>query len=529
MNALPQTTQRRLKKLPQTPSIWEGDRRSMSGMGTEQRPGECIVWVDGSEGFVRALDVVSPNMGLEAVVRTLLRAIENPDSPAQPARPRRIVVRDREIQFFLRGALQSLEIDIEYVPQLPLIDELFSRFEEVQPLTISTRYESLLEQAAHEIWHHAPWEAIADHDILAIELNQWDVSTIYACVMGMLGREYGVILYRSLDSIRQFREAVLSEESVEGLEKAFLGQDCWFLNFELKEDRRLEPEDELDLADFPLSDIRCLFGSIHPYEGMRPLRDEEEAGVIYATLKALGRFFQTSKRELTLDLDVSKHYSISVPSEATDSQISVQVSTLPEVTTELLTMMDTADEDEEVNVPLREDLVPENALLSLSLLPWELVNALRDRPSTHVESLSVLLEASGGEGLPVVLIQTSRPKAKAIIEKLSTAGGLKAICLNPGEDPFTDLTYDVGIVQTGNGDLYLFGEFINDTQHLKARQRWTQRCQQTNGYCGLVVAMGATGSSRGKPQHRDLLALFETEVLEAEELGMGMLQLLDWE
>ena len=502
----------------------------MSGMGTQQRPGECIVWVDGSEGFVRALDVVSPNMGLEAVVRTLLRAIENPDSPAQPARPRRIVVRDREIQFFLRGVMQSLEIDIEYVPQLPLIDELFSRFEEVQPLTISTRYESLLEQAAHEIWHHAPWEAIADHDILAIELNQWDVSTIYACVMGMLGREYGVILYRSLDSIRQFREAVLSEESVEGLEKAFLGQDCWFLNFELKEDIRLEPEDELDLADFPLSNIRCLFGSIHPYEGMRPLRDEEEARVVYATLKALGRFFQTS-REVTLDLDLSKQYSISVPAEAAASQtLSVRVSTLREVTAELLAMMDAADaEDEEVNVPLRDDLVPEEALLSISLLPWELVNALRDRPSTHVES-PLSLEASGGEGLPVVLIQTSRPKAKALIEKLSAAGGIKAICLNPGEDPFTDLTYDVGILQTENGELYLFGEFVNDTQHIKARQRWTQRCQQTNGYCGLVVAMGATGSSRGKPQRRDLLALFETEVLEAQELGMGMLQLeTDWE
>lgn len=498
----------------------------MSGMGTDQKgPGECIIWVDGSEGFVRALDVVSPNMGLEAVVRTLLRAIESPDSPAQPARPRRIVVRDREIQFFLRGALQSLEIDIEYVTQLPLIDELFSRFEEVQPLTIATRYEYLLEQAAHELWRQAPWHTVADHNILAIELNQWDVSTIYACVMGMLGREYGVILYRSLDSIRQFREAVLGEESIEGLEKAFLGQDCWFLNFERNDDPL--SEDEIDLADVPVSQLRCLFGSIHPYEGMRPLRDEEEARVIYAALKALGYFFQTP-RDLTLNLGISEPYSIAVPSEITASQtLSVQVSTLPEVTKDLLTMINAADD--EADDVLLQELVPEEALLKLSLLPWEMVEELGDRSSSS-RILSGSLEASGSEGLPVVLIQTSRPKAKALIEKLNAAGGVKAICLNPGEDPFNEMIYDVGILQTGNGELHLFGEFIHNTQHLKVRQRWQQHCQETNGCCGLAVAMGATGSSRGKPQRRDLLALYETQVLEAEELGIGMLQLeLDWE
>ncbi|MGK7876421.1 MAG: hypothetical protein AB4426_24930 [Xenococcaceae cyanobacterium] len=540
MNALPQTTMRRLKKIPQIPSVWEGDRRPFSGMGSNLEPdpegnGDCIIWVDGSEGFVRAMDVVSPEMGPEAIVRTLLRAIENPHSPAQPARPQKIVVRDREIQFFLRGALQSLDISIDFVPELPLIDELFRGFEEIgsaRPPIIPPKYESLLRQTASEIWNDAPWDLIADHEILAIELNRWDVGTIYACVMGMLGREYGVILYRSLDSLKRFRSAALSEESVEQLEKAFLAQDCWFLNFELADDLDLEDDEEMDLADLPLSDIRPLFGSVHPYEGIRPFLDEEEAIAVYVALKALQRFFREYQREFAQEIigAISKRYHISVsPKKEAQETVSVTVSTMPELTSELLEMLELAgleelEDNPELSVPIREDLVPEGSFLSLGIVPWELVEKLRDRSRICYQSQGV---SPGGEGMPVILIQTSRPKAKVLIENIQTAGGLKAICFNPGEDPFRDINYDLGILQTGNGNLYIFGEFIrDDPDHARARKKWNQRCQQTNGYCGLIVAMGVTGASRGNPQLRDMMALFETKALEAKELGMGILQLM---
>ena len=134
MSGLNRNTCRRLKKLPQIPSVWEGDRRPLVGFSDSVEPdsegsGECILWVDGSEGIIRAMDVVSPEMGPEAVVRALLRAMEHPQSPARPARPSKIVVRDREIQFFLRGVLQDLEITIDYYSDLPLNDELFRGFE----------------------------------------------------------------------------------------------------------------------------------------------------------------------------------------------------------------------------------------------------------------------------------------------------------------------------------------------------------------------------------------------------------------
>ncbi|HEY9847206.1 MAG TPA: hypothetical protein V6D03_13540, partial [Candidatus Caenarcaniphilales bacterium] len=73
----------------------------------------------------RAIEIVAPAAGPEVIVRTLLKAMEFPASSAQPGRPQKIVVRDRETQFFLRGALQQLDIVIAYAPELPLIDEIF--------------------------------------------------------------------------------------------------------------------------------------------------------------------------------------------------------------------------------------------------------------------------------------------------------------------------------------------------------------------------------------------------------------------
>ncbi|MBE9127245.1 DUF6930 domain-containing protein [Coleofasciculus sp. LEGE 07081] len=544
MSALNRTTCRRLKQLPQIPSVWEGDRHVLLAFSERMEAdtdssNECILWVDGSEGIVRAMDVVSPTMGPEAVVRALLRAMEHPQSPAKPARPSKIVVRDREIQFFLRGVLQDLDITIDYVPDLPLIDELFRGFEEVartrQP-KLPPQYADLLVATAYDIWHDAPWELLADHQILAIELNRWDVGTLYISVMGMLGMEYGILLYRSLESLQRFRASVLAEESFEKMEQAFLGQDCLFLTYERAEDSLEDDDEDIDLAELPVSEIVPGFGTVHPLEGMRPFLYEEEAVAIYTALEALHRFFQASNSHLAGDTfrGITKGYRIPVPVDAKlKPTVSVKISTLPDLALELLEMAGIADkddwededeeDDDDVSLPLRDDLVPKDAFLSLGMMPWDSVDLLRS-DVTFYQSQEV---KEAGEGLPVVLIQTTRPKAKALIENLKTAGGLKGICFNPGEDPFEGDRYDLGILQTENSNLYLFGEFPEaDPTHVTARRKWDQRCKKNKGYCGLVIAMGLTGASRGNPKPRDMMALFETRSLSAKELGLGMLQLM---
>jgi hypothetical protein len=225
---------------------------------------------------------------------------------------------------------------------------------------------------------------------------------------------------------------------------------------------------------------------------------------------------------------ITKRYRIPIPLEAElKPTASVTVATLPELATELFEMADSSEEvdfdEADLSVPLRDDLVPKDAFLSLGMMSWESVESLRSGVDCY-QSRDV---TAAGEGLPVILIQTTRPKAKALIEQIQTAGGLKGICFNPGEDPFEGDRYDLGILQTENSSLYLFGEFPEaDPTHVAARKKWDQRCKKIKGYCGLIIARGVTGASRGNPQPRDMMALFETRSLSATELGLGMLQLI---
>ncbi|MEH2413573.1 DUF6930 domain-containing protein [Nostoc sp.] len=537
MTSFNRSTSRRLKKLPQIPSVWEGDRRPLSSpnhYSDSEAKGECILWVDYSQGIVRGMDVVASDIGPEAIVRTLMQAMEHPQSPARPARPQRIIVRDREIQFYLRGVLQDLDIAIDYAPELPLIDELFRGFTDIldsQTPDLPPQYAQILPEKAFAIWQAAPWEFLQEQQILSIEINNWDVGTLYASVMGMLGMEYGILFYRSEESLKQFRAAVLTdEESTEHLEEAFLKQDCLFLTFDSADE---DEDEEGDLADLPLSEIDPTFGNIHPLEGLRSVLYDEEALVMFVAIESLSRFIRDHRRQLHEDIFpiLSRRYRISLPqSEESTKSLAVTVSTMPQLAAELEEMAGFDVDDQEIENPdspsfqaLQDDLIPEDSFLSLGVVSWEMLESLKKGISYH--NAGEIKQV--GDGLPVILIQTSRPKAKIVIERIEAAGTLRAICFNPGADPFDGDRYDLGLLQTQNGELFLFGEFLDeDPIHVEARKKWNQRCKNTKGYCGLIIAKGLTGASRGNPQLRDMMALFEARSLSPKDLGIGTLQLM---
>ncbi|PAX52512.1 DUF6930 domain-containing protein [Brunnivagina elsteri] len=539
MTSFNRSTSRRLKKVPQIPSVWEGDRRPLSNTQSntqspqsEEDKGECILWVDGSQGIVRGMDVVAQDTGPEAIVRTLMRAMENPHSPARPARPQRIVVRDREIQFYLRGVLQDLDIAIDYAPELPLIDELFRGFADIidsQVPDLPPQYAQQLHEKAYAIWQAAPWDFLEEQQVISIEVNKWDIDTLYASIMGMLGMEYGILLYRSQDSLKRFRAAVLKDdESTQDLEEAFLKQDCLFLTFDRLEEE--EEEEFEDIADLPLAEINPTFGNIHPLEGLRSVLYDEEALVVYVALESLFRFVRDHRRQLNTDEfpTLSRRYRIALPENEDTKSLSVSVATMPELAAELEEMAGDEDEESTSGEPmfrsLRDDLIPEDSFLSLGVVSWEMLDYLRK--GVTYQPVGEIIKPVG-DGLPVILIQTSRPKAKTVIESIEKAEGLNAICFNPGADPFGAESYDLGLLQTHNGELFLFGEFEDDDPtHVEARQKWNQRCKDTQGYCGLIIAKGLTGASRGNPQLRDMMALFEARSLSPQDLGIGTLQLM---
>ena len=66
----------------------------------------------------------------------------------------------------------------------------------------------------------------------------------------------------------------------------------------------------------------------------------------------------------------------------------------------------------------------------------------------------------------------------------------------------------------------------DDPVHVAARKKWDQRCKKTKGFCGLIIAKGLTGASRGNPQLNDMMALFETRSFSPKDLGLGILHLM---
>lgn len=541
MITLTPSTCRRLQQLPQPgESIWEGERRALPislrpGSGPSGSPPECILWVDGSEGAVRSMEMVNSQVGPEAIVRALIKAMEAPSAPSQPSRPQKIVVCDREIQFYLRGVLQNLDIVIEYRPQLPLIDHLFEQMaQEVaqHPPQIAPEYLTSLSKSAKKIWQIQPWQTLAEHQILSVQLNQWDIENFYVSILGMLGEEYGILLYRSLDSLKQFRQAVIDHNTMEDIETALFHQDCFFVTFDLKDESPFadlaEEECILDLLSW--SEIEPSFGVIHPLEGLRTTLYDREPVAIMVALEALHRFFKSTRNSLDLEnfTSVEQRYRISPPKTDEDqkSSLLVKVETLPEVALELDAMMKSSEaneEDKEVNFPLvQDDLIPENALCRLDILSWETWEIIHKKIEFHPAAPEEIRGV--GQGLPIVIIQTSKQNAKILIQDLELFDGLYGIGFNLGEDPYTETTLDLGILQTGDGDLYLFDEFEITSAHQKNRENWEAQCRKTQGYCGLIIAMGMRGESRGNPQAKDMLALFEAKFLSVQDLKLGILQ-----
>jgi hypothetical protein len=365
---------------------------------------------------------------------------------------------------------------------------------------------------------------LADYEAISIELNKWDIEKFYVSVMGMLGMEYGILLYRSADSLRRFRAMALNEDGMRDMESAFLSQDCIFVTFDA-----ISPDRERDLGSLPAAAIEPNFGNIHPMEGMRPFLYEEEAIATQVALVALTEFVSTFKEQLEVDdlPHLSQQIDILAPDTETSDRITV--ATLPELSQELLEMhlaVDAdADEFDPMELPIREDLIPEDAIVGLAMMPWERVETIRLAGIYHQASDVQPV----GEGLPVITIQTTKPKAKEMLQRIRQAGGLQGICFNPGEDPYAGSCFDLGILQLADGEMQVFGEFNwDDETDAEGRNRWPRGSSKTYGYCGLVIAQGLTGKARGNPGVRDTLALLETKYLSTEELGLGTLQLMPY-
>jgi hypothetical protein len=515
------STIKRLQRLPQVPGVWEGARLELPGKlglnfdDDESADRQMIIWMDGMEGTVRSLESVGTEMGHEALVRSLLRAIEHPQGPYPSVRPRKVIVSEREEQFYLRGVLRDLDIEVEYAAVLPLVAQLVERFDEMSGNSseqLPPAYTEILQAVAQEIWRSTPWQLLPDHQILQIDVQCWDVEKLYACVMGMMGMEYGILLYRSIESVQKFRQAALQNDGLQDMEAVFLAQDCIFLTFESAAASGILPFQQPD-------NFESHYGVIHPLEGLRTVLGQDEALATYVALTAMQRFIANHSAQLGHEElpAINQKLRISLPTQIPDlpKSVSVTVATMPQASKDLWAMQN----DEDLDDAILDDLVPDKAGISLGMIPWENLRQMEPQASVLRGKLS-------GDGLPVVMVQTTRAKAQAMIGKITAVGGVQGIIFNLGENLLQD-TYELGLLQLADGQMQLFGEFdIDDQVHLAARRKWKQRCQQTKGRCGLIIAQGLTGKARGNPQIKDMLAVIETQSIDPESIGLGPLKLV---
>ena len=454
------------------------------------------------------------------------------------SRPKKIVVRDREIQFYLRGALQDLDIAIDYAPELPMIDHLFDALQHpggVSEAELPPRYGEALLDKAMDIWDLSPWNSLNEQQILAIEINAWDIDTLYVSMLGMAGVEYGLLMYRSLESLKQFRERVLQgEKSPKQMQEAFLEQDCLFLNFELYDDPAYTDQTQpvAWLANAPEA-VQPDFGSIHPLEGLRSCLADEEALTFLVALEAVKRFFTKHQNQLERPPFQAIKGSYRIPNPASTNgakTLNVTVKTLPEVTAELLTETELALGETPsalADFPvLRDDYIPEGSLIVLTQFQRTWIDYLQETSAVTYRPCSQGSSSKNLETLPVVLVQTSRPKGKALIENLLQAQGVQSVCFNPGSDPFSGLGFELGLLQTGDNELHLFAEYethlATDRQLLEQWQEWQHI---SGGFCGVVIAGGVTGNAKGNPGLKDILAIFETRCCTPHDLNLPPLML----
>ncbi|MCM1982889.1 DUF6930 domain-containing protein [Lyngbya confervoides] len=543
MALLSSSTVRRLQSLPKDEGIWEGDRRPLpavfKGRGGVDLAGESewVLWVDDAK-VIRAMDIVPATAGPEVLVRTLIKAIEYPHGPAAPVCPRQIYVRDRQQQFFLRGALQDLAIDILYNPELPLIDEIVQSMEVMSSTygsALPPQSQKALESLARRIWAAAPWTDLADHHIIEITLQDPNspkqTETYYLCCLGQMGMEFGLLLYRSLDSLREFRQAACDRQNLEfeqaeeeDLESIFLSQDCLFLNYDTPDSW---PESKPLLARVPEFNL----GTIHPLEGLRPFLEEEEAVAMLASLEGFLKFLQRSRRRFLQEdfPELKGTYQIKPLPKQPDLIRKVTLKTLPDLSMNLLDLAVPAPEAEDLDpaelmgllddqLSIQDTLIPDKALVSIGMLPWGLYEDLAPK----VQGVEAEIVGTG-EGLPVVMVQTSLPKAKKILADLEAHSGLAGIGFLEGFDEFAQERMDLGVIYTHDRKFNLFGEYLQSSPvHIQARRKWDQRNQVTQGCCALAIARGVTGANRGKPQAKDFVAILGTQALSPNALGLGL-------
>jgi hypothetical protein len=479
---------------------------------------EYVLWADATNGAIRTMTPIEPNAGIEVLVRSLLQAIEYPQSNTPPLRPQKIIVNDRQSQFYLRGILQELDITVEFAETLPLIEEiLFSLGEQADNTPELLPYElaPTFYRQIESLWHLSPWEFVNDYHIIEAKLDRWDINSFFITFIRDVGlSDAGVMFYHSLDSIRKFRMSVIQHmiEEVQSMEDTFLSQDCIFMMFNRADEVPDNVKQMIHNLGWRLKTHYPYFSILHPLEGERGFLQEEEVLALTATLEALVLFFFEYKRQFR-----PRHFPAlrsTYNANTVPQPCPVEIITLVEESKQILSLSGDYDEEEII----RRDLIPDQSLIHLTSVNLTDVEKFRE-VAPNKELCETWVKHSRQ---PIVLIQNSKSQINLLIQSIKEEEGLRAICFVPHD------SFEVVLLITGKGNFHFLDKNYRYEEHFLSFSRWQRECQ-TKQQCAIILAMGIRGKTRGNPKLNHILGYYEVEYVDYTEFNIDLRASVDME
>ena len=231
--------QQRQKSPPALPvhrdEVWEVGRRTFDVRVEElerkgERP-EILLAVEVEDGGVVLGDAITSSAPQTALADFVERAMRQP-LIGKPRRPGVMRVASQAEANVLAPILTATGVAVEIVAQLPALDAIHQHMGTMLG-GLDSDYRTRTAQAgavlsavglqeffrtAETFYRRAIWEMYGDEVLFEITLQpaQGEARTVYGVLMGNLGQEFGLALYRSLDDFRRFFE--LSVEHLDDFE-----------------------------------------------------------------------------------------------------------------------------------------------------------------------------------------------------------------------------------------------------------------------------------------------------------------------
>jgi hypothetical protein len=153
---------------------------------------------------------------------TLLSASGQKLASSSAGVPGRVRVNDEALAEAARKFLEPLNVQVDYIAEVPAFDEAFGALAEYmgaegspeppQPFTweIDQKLVQALFAAAANFYKRSPWEYIGDEPPVLVQLGEHGpeekTETVYVSILGGAGAVQGAVIYYSLEALRRMAE-----------------------------------------------------------------------------------------------------------------------------------------------------------------------------------------------------------------------------------------------------------------------------------------------------------------------------------